>query len=118
MEIIGIELANDQAGRGLHIQRVTLLEDTMQRGEPFSGIIPGIRAAMKDGMNKLKPRLLRGVKSVFKGISDNFDWMFVVEELPDERRDALRRRIRQYVDHANSRVNRELTLEFAMATMG
>ena len=97
---------------------MTLLNDTMQRGEPFGGFVPGIKAAMKYGMEKLQPQLLKRVKSVFRGVSDNFDLMFVVKEPPNERRDALRRRIRQYVDHANSRVNRELTREFAMATMG
>ena len=90
----------------------------MQRGEPFDGFIPGIRAAMKQGVENLQPKLLKGVKSVFEGVSDNFDLMFVVKELPNERRDALRQRIKRYVDHANSRINGELTLEMAMATMG
>ena len=90
----------------------------MQRGEPFGGIIPGIRAVMKHGVDKLHRQLLKGVKSVFEGVSDNFDLMFVVKELPNERRDALRQRIKQYVEHASSRINEQLTLEFAMATMG
>ena len=101
----------------MHLQRVTLLNDTMQRGEPFGGFIPGIKAAMKCGMERLQPKLLKRVKSVFKGVSHNFDSMFVVEEPADERRDVLRRRIRQYVERANSRINKELTLEFAMATL-
>lgn len=112
-----IELTNDRTGKGLHVQRVTLLQDTMQRGEPFGGFIPGIRAAMKYHMEKLRPQLLNDVKSVFEGVSDNFDLMFVMKEEPNEQRDALRERIRQYVDHANSRINEELTLEMAMATM-
>ena len=118
MEIFGLELADDRAGKGIHIQRVTLLEDTMQRGEPFGRLIPGIRAAMKHGIEKLQPQLLKAVKSVFEGVSQNFDLMFVVKELPNEQRDALRRRIGQYVDHANTRINGELTLEMALATMG
>lgn len=97
---------------------MTLLEDTVQRGELFDGFIPGIRAAMKQGVKNLQSQLLNGVKSVFEGVSDNFDLMFVVKELPNERRDALRQRIKRYVDHANSRINGELTLEMAMATMG
>ena len=88
----------------------------MRRGDPFGGFIPGIKAAMKYGVEKLQPQLLKGVKSVFEGASDNFDLMFVVKELPNKRRDALRRRIKRYVDHANSRINGELTREFAMAT--
>ena len=102
----------------MHVQRVTLLEDTMERGEPFGGFVPGIRAAWKKGVDVSQPKLLKRVKSVFEGVSDNFDLMFVVQELPNERRDALRQRIKQYVDYANSRINGELTLEFAMATMG
>ena len=95
---------------------MTLLEDTMQRGDPFGGLIPGIKAAMKYGVEKLQPQLLKGVKSVFEGVSDNFDLMFVVKELPDDRRDALRCCIKRYVDYANLRINGELTREFAMAT--
>ena len=101
----------------MHVQRVTLLKDTMERGEPFNGYVPGIRAAWKKGMDISHPQLLKRVKSVFEGVSDNFDLMFVVKEIPNERRDALRERIKQYVDSANSRINKELTLEFAMATM-
>ena len=112
------KMANDRVGKGTHLQRVTLLEDTMQRGEPFGGFIPVIRAAMKYGMKTLQPQLLEDVKSVFEGVSNNFDLMFVFKELPDEQRDALRQRIRQYVDYANSRINEDLTLEMAMATMG
>ena len=111
-------LANDRAGKGLHIQRVTLLEDTMERGEPFGAFIPGIRAAWKKGVDISHPRLLKRVKAVFEGVSDNFDLMFVFEEIPNERRNALRERIKRYVEDANLRINKELTLEFAMATMG
>ena len=118
MEITKIESANDRTGKGTHLQRLTLLEDTMQRGEPFGGFIPVIRAAMKYGMDELQPELLEDVKSVFEGVSDNFDLMFVFKEVPNERRDALRQRIKQYVDYANSRINEDLTLEMAMATMG
>ena len=118
MEFYGIESANDRTGKGMHLQRVTLLEDTMQRGEPFGGFIPVIRTTMKYGLKELRPQLLEDVKSVFEGVSYNFDLMFVVKELPNERRDALRQRIRQYVDHANSRINEDLVLEMAMATMG
>ena len=97
---------------------MTLLKDTMERGEPFGGFIPGIKAAMKYGVEKLQPRLLKDVKSVFDGVTKNFDLLFVVEEQPNERRDALRQRIKQYVDDVNSRINGELTREFAMATKG
>ncbi len=118
MEIIGATLANNWAGKGLHVQRVTLLEDTMQRGEPFGGFVPGIKAAMEYGVEKLQPQLLKGIKSVFEGVSENFDLMFVVKELPDERRNALRRHIKRYVDRADSKINGELTRELAMATKG
>ena len=102
----------------MHIQRLTLLKDSMERAEPFSRFIPGIKAAIKYGVAKLQPQLLEDVKSVFEGVSNNFDLLFVVEEQPDERRDAIRQRIKQYVDDANSRINGELTREFAMATKG
>ena len=97
---------------------MTLLKDTMERGEPFGGFIPGIKAAMKYRVEKLQPRLLKDVKSVFNGVSQNFDLLFVVEEQPNKQRDALRQRIKQYVDDANSRIYGELTREFAMATKG
>lgn len=117
MEIIGIESTDDRTGKGTHLQRVTLLGDTMQRGEPFGGFVPVIRAAMKYGLEELQPQLLEDVKSVFEGVSDNFDLMFVFKEKPNKQRDALRQRVKQYVDYANSRINGELTLEMAMATM-
>ena len=117
MEIVRNELVDDGAGRGVHLQRVTLLNDTMQRGEPFGRFIPGIRAATVHGMEKLQPQLLKDVKSVFKGVSDNFDLMFVVKEPPNEQRDVLRQHIREYVDHANSTINGELSEELAKATM-
>ena len=117
MEKPGFGLVNARTGKGMHVQRVTLLEDTMERGEPFSGFVPGIRAAWKKGVDVSHPQLLKRVKSVFEGVSDNFDLMFVVKEIPNERRNALRQRIKQYVDDANLRINKELTLEFAMATM-
>ena len=118
METIGFGLANARAGKGMYVQRKALLEDTMERGEPFGGFVPGIRAAWKKGVDISQPQLSKRVKSVFEGVSDNFDLMFVFEEVPNERRDALRQRIKRYVDDANSRINTELTLEFAMATMG
>lgn len=97
---------------------MALLNDTMERGEPFGGFIPGVKAAMKYGAGNLQPRLLKDVESVFNGVSKNFDLLFVFEEQPNKRRDALRQRIKQYVDNANSRINGELTREFAMATKG
>ena len=111
-------LANDRAGKGLHVQRVTLLEDTVERGDPFSEFVPGIRDAWKKGVDFSQRNLLKRVTSIFEAVSDNFDLMFVFEEIPNERRDALRERIRRYVEDANLRMNKELTLEFAMATMG
>ncbi len=42
------------------------------------------------GRRYSQPQLSEDVKSGFEGFSDNFDLMFVVKELPDERRDTLR----------------------------
>ncbi|KAK3169924.1 hypothetical protein OEA41_009308 [Lepraria neglecta] len=110
-----------EQGKHLHVQRVTLLQDTMKRGEPFGKIHPGTKAVINNILDELQPELLEGVESVFRGVSVNFDLICVVEELPDERRDAVRQRIKHYADYAdyaNSRIYGELTREFAMATKG
>ena len=107
-----------EQGKHLHVQRLTLLQDIMQRGEPFGKICPGTKAVINNVLDELQPELLEGVESVIRGVSDNFDLICVVEELPDERRDALRQRIKHYVDYANSRIHGELTRGFAMATKG
>lgn len=65
----------------------------------FGKIRPETKAIINNIIDKLQLKLLEGVESVFRGVSDNFDLICVVEELPDERRDALRQRIKHYVDY-------------------
>ena len=47
----------------------------------------------KEGRD-LQPQLLEDGMSVFKGVSDNSDLLFVVKELSNERRDSLHQRTR------------------------
>lgn len=105
-------------GKYSHIRRVTLLKDTMERGEPYGKILPGIKEAIESGLEELKPGLLKAVYNVFKDVSKDFDLMFVVEALPNAQRDALRQRIMDYVYEAQKTIDGQLTQEFAKATKG
>lgn len=90
----------------------------MERGEAYAKIIPAIKAAIKIGLENLKPGLLGSIRNVFKDVSNDFDLMFVVEELPNPRRDALRQRIKIFVDKAHNEIDGPLTREFAKAPKG
>ena len=69
-----------EQGKHLHVQRLTLLQDTMQRGEPFSKIRRGTKAVINDVLDELQPEILEEIESVSRGVSDNFDLICVVEE--------------------------------------
>ena len=88
----------------------------MERGEAFAKIAPGIKETMERGLAKEEPILLKGVQSVFAMVLRDFDLMFVVEELPDARRDALRQQTQQFVDHALATYHGTIAVEFAKAT--
>ncbi|KAK4692237.1 hypothetical protein P7C71_g4926, partial [Lecanoromycetidae sp. Uapishka_2] len=93
------------------MQGMTPLYEKMQN-------VTGIKGALEEGLDKLKPELLDDVRKVFKDVSSDFDLMFVVKELPDSRRDALRQRIKVFVYSAQKEIDGPLTQELAKATKG
>ncbi len=86
------------------MQRKTLLKDAMVRGEPFARLVPGLQRAIETGLTKLE---------VFKTILQDFDRMFVVDRLPDSKRDVLKGQIKEFVCHARAKV---IATEYAIAT--
>ena len=100
------------------IRRKTLLKDSIERGEPFARILPGVQQRFEAGLAKLQPELVQSLETVFDMILSDFDLMFVVEELPDPRRDVLRGQVREFVDYARSKIDGEIATEFAHATSG
>ncbi len=90
----------------------------MEKGEPFSKICSGIKESIEQSLDEQRPILLKTAKSIFDKILKDFDLMFVVEELPDPRRNILRRQVQQFVLSANEKYHGTIVNEFAKATMG
>lgn len=88
----------------------------MERGEPFAKIVPGFQKAFEDGLKRLQSGLVESVQEVFAMVLTDFDLMFVVEELPDPKKDILRDQIKDFVCRAKAKVNGPIATEFAIAT--
>jgi len=99
-------------------ERKRLIKEAMDRGEPFSKICSDIKESMEERLDKQRSLLLNGVKVVFEKILKDFDLMFVVEEVPNPKRDVLRRQVQQFVQHANEKYDGTIIKEFAIATKG
>lgn len=90
----------------------------MKRGEPFDKILPGVRKVIDDGLKTLQPELLANIHEVFAMVLTDFDLNFVVEELPDTRRDLLRDQVKSLVTHARAKLDGPIATEWAKATKG
>lgn len=108
--------ADPKPGTSPVIRRKTLLEDSMARGEPFAKILPGVKQTFEKGFMKLQPELVQSLKDVFDTVISDFDLIFVVEELPDPRRDILRGELQDFVEEARAKIHGEIAMEFARAT--
>lgn len=112
-------LKHIQAKRGyknLHTARCTLLEDAISKGEQFSKINPGIKNAIENELETQQPKLVENVQEIFHKVTQDFDSMFVVEELPNPKRDALRLKVQRFVSHAKAQNDGPIEVEFAKAT--
>lgn len=87
----------------------------MSKGEPFAGFCPGIKKSIENEIDRLQPEVLTGVQAVFNMILDDFNSTFTVEETADAKRDLLRSRIQQFVEHAEAKINGPLATELATA---
>ncbi len=90
----------------------------MKHGEPFAMIVTGFQKAIEDGLEKLEPKLVENVKEVFDMVLMDFDRMFVVEELPDPKRDVLKGQVKDFVCYARAKVDGQIATEYALATKG
>ena len=114
-----IQLSADASpGASPVIQRKAIMKDSFSRGEPFARILPGIKQIIESGLTILEAELVRRVEAIFDMILSDFDLMFAIEKLPNPRRDILRGQVQVFVDHARTKIEREIAVEFAYATNG
>ena len=85
-------------------------------GEPYAKIADQVQDAMETAFSHYRTALLEKVQDVFDSVVVDFDEMFVVEEVPDSKRDALCQQIQEFVIHANARLDGPIAREFAAAT--
>lgn len=71
---------------------------------------------MENELEKQEPKLVENVQKIFEKVVRDFDSMFVVEELPNPQRDALRQEVRRFVSHAKAQIDGPMEVEFAKAT--
>ena len=102
--------------KNLHTARCTLLEDALSKGVPFSKINPGIQNSIENALEKQQPKFVEDVQKIFDKVVQDFDSMFVVEELPNPNRDALRLEVQHFVKYANAQIDGPIEVEFAKAT--
>ena len=100
------------------MQRKTLLNDAMQRGEPFAKISPRLREIFEDSFRQQQKTLEVGLKKVFDSVSADFDKQFVVEEVPNEERDAMKQKVLEFVTSAREQLDGPIEAEFAKAIQG
>lgn len=71
---------------------------------------------IENALEKQQPIFVANVQKIFDKVVQDFDLMFVVEELPNADRYMLRREVQRFVSHANAKMNGAIEAEFAKAT--
>ena len=74
-------------------------------GEAFAKIRPGLKKMLIDDLKIPFVTLQKEFGEVGKTVLDDFDHMFIVEELPDQKRDELRETMGDYVTEAIATLN-------------
>ena len=92
------------------------MDRAISRGEPYEKLCDQTKEAVEFELLEGQNELLQNVQDVFDSVVKDFDEMFVVEEIPDPRRDALCQQIQEFVVQANARLNGPIEREFAAAT--
>lgn len=67
-------------------------------------------------LEKQQLGLVQSVQKIFYKMVQDFDSMFVMEELPSPKRDTLRQEIQRFVSDAKAEINGPIEAEFAKAT--
>ena len=107
--------ADSVQGKGANSNRLTLLRHTISRGAPFANMGAGVKAAIEGKIDDLRSQLLESVEKVFDMVLEDFDTMFVVEEVPNPQRDILRQQINEFVGRARAKIDGPIAQEFATA---
>ena len=93
-----------------------MLEDAISKGEQLSNINPGIKKTIENALDKQHLKFVENVQKIFDKVVQDFDSMFVVEELPDPDRDTLRQEVQRFVKDADAQIDGKIEIEFAQAT--
>ena len=104
------------SGKGSYKVKRTLLKHAIDHGEPYTKLCERVKNAIESELQIKRTALLLNVQDVFDSVINDFDEMFVVEEIPDPRRDALCQQIQEFVLQAKTRLDGPIAREFAAAT--
>ena len=74
-----------------------------------------MRAAYGAGVAQSQDELMQGFVDVFRRILEDFDKMFLVEELPSPERDNLRKAIGKFVKHSRKELERPIKYDLNRA---
>ena len=88
----------------------------MQKGDLYTKLSDRVKTAVESALDKKQAALILKVQEVFDSVLEDFDAMFVVEEVPDPRRDDLCKQVQEFVIEANARLDGPIAREFAAAT--
>ena len=108
--------AHTLSGKSISLVRRALLERAIRNGEPYARISDCVKDSIEFALLSKQTAFLQKIQDIFDSVVKDFDEMFVVEEIPDPRRDALCLQIQDFVAKANARLNGPIELEFAAAT--
>lgn len=110
------DTADNHQGKNISIVKRALLEQAIRDGAPYSKLCDQVKDAVELALLDQQATLLQNVQDIFDTVVRDFDQMFVVEEIPDARRDTLCKQIQEFVMQANARLNGPIEREFAAAT--
>ena len=79
-----------------------MLEHVIAKGVPFNGMREGVKEAILGDPSLLHEQLSKDVQKIFDNVLHDFDLMFIVEEVPDAKRDALREEMNDFVSKART----------------
>ena len=108
--------ANIHPGKNASISKRVLLEQAFRDGVPYVKMCDSVKDTVVFALFDQQTTLLQNVQDVFDSVVKDFDEMFVVEEIPDPKRNALCQQIQEFVVEANAILNGPIESEFAAAT--
>lgn len=110
--------AYTSSGHSKLVQQKLLLKDAMGRMEPFKQMVPKVKEIYEATLGDQEKVFMRELSKVFDRVLQDYDMMFVIEELPDKGRDTLKEEVKAFVDQANKQYYGSMTEDFAKSTGG